>query len=464
MQNVHTYLFNTSILFANRQIYHEASHVLYLENLFVRVNSVTSGPFLETPSFAANRDYGHLLPLPIFSNESKVQACTRHVMEIDLFPCSSSISQERKFHFILAADDLPLLCRHLLWMDARYMERLLQQTELWIIIGDEVLNCPTYEKSAERLNAATKNASASRGEGPANISRRSIEGSACTSKETNVKGIARGRGATGNKLKLSGPPSLIGTPRLRRLLEPLRALHSIGSSYIDAPISERYRDLIQTSLFRARPGIQDLFLTLVSAFEEAMTTFRAGYSTLAVQQLRGTLDTWNELTCLYTPEPSTKLATGAFAGFTLYRALDIIRYEAFKTLTRAYLAVSEEAQRGAVAKNLARRIFASYSRHDQWGQGPHNKTMLFSMLAETWEALDQLGALSKDHPRSEDLRLLIAMLTTRVQHAPANTTLRQVLRRMQVAKAVAEIEEASAGVGEGGRGEKERWEGQCPLR
>ena len=460
MRNVHTYLFSTSILFANRQIYHEASNVLYLENLFVRVNAITSGLFFEKPPFAANRDYGHLIPLTIFSNESKVQACTRHVMEIDLFPCSSSIPQGRQFHFILAADDLPLLCRSLLWKDAIYMERTLEQTELWIIIGDEVLNCPTYEKSAECLNAATKKASLSHGEWPANISRRSVEGNACTGEETNGNGIARGSGTTGDKSKLSGPPSLIETPRLRRLLEPLRALHSIGSSYIDAPISKRYRNLIVTSLSRARPGIQDLFLTLVSAFEEAMTTFTAGHSTLAVQQLRGTLDTWNELTYLYTPDSSTKLATGPFAGFMLQQALDIIRYDAFKALSLAYLAVGEDGQGVGAVRKLGRRIRASYSRHDQWGQGLHNKAMMSCLLAETWDALDQVGALRKGRPRSETLGLLIAVLTTPLQRVPTNTTLRQVFVRLQKAKAEAETEEASKGCGEGREGGKT----QCPVR
>ena len=457
MEDVHTYRFHTSILFANRQVYHEASNVFYLENLFVRVNSVTSGPFSKISAFAANGDHGHLSPLPIFSNGSRVQACTRHVMEIDLFPCSSSVWQERNLHFILAADELPLLCRHLLWTDKSDTGRIgiLQQTELWIIVGDEVLNAATYEMSVEYLNAATKNASASRGEEPANMSRRAVEGSACTGKETNWNRIARGGGTTGDKLKLSGPRSLINTPRLRRLLEPLRALHSIGSSYIYAPISERYREMIQISLFRARPSLQDLFPILVSAYEEAMTTFRAGCITLAVQQLRGTLDIWNELTYMYTADSSTKLATGPFAGFMLHRALGSIRYDLFKTLVRAYLIDCGDVQRKGAAKNLTRRIVASYSRKDQWGRGPHEKGMVFSLLVETLETLDQLG-VHKDRPRSHILQAVIAVLTKALQYDPTNTAWQEELKRKQKEMAVAETLERSEGGGGGGGGRRKR--------
>ena len=439
---MHTYRFHTSILFANRQIYHEASNVFYMDNLFIRVNAVTSGPFFEFSGFAAKEDHDHLLPLPIFTNESKVQACTRHVMEIDLFPYSPSVLQERNLHFILTADDLPMLCRRLLWTDVIYTDNvgILQQTELWIIVGDEVLNASTYEKSAECLNAATKNASASRGEWPTHKSKKAIEGSACTGGKMNGNGIG--------KFKLSGPPSLINKPRLRRLLEPLRALHSIGSSYIDVAISKRYRKMIQTSLFRARPSIQDHFPILVSAYEEAMTTFRAGLFTLAVQQLRGTLDIWNELIYLYTVDPSTRLATGLFAGFMLQRALGNIRYDLFKALTRAHLVDCEDVQRRSVAKTLAKRISASYRRRDQRGQVPYDTTALPLLVAEMWEVLDQLGE-HDGRPCSKALGIVISMLTAALQHEPTNTTLQQVLKRMQKAKAVADLREGIKGDVEG---------------
>ena len=364
-------------------------------------------------------------------------------MEIDLFACASSVLQERKFHFMLAADDLPLLCRRLLQTDALYRGfiGLLQETGLWIIVGDEVLKLPTSKKSAECLNAATKNALASINEGPAYISERGVEVGACTWEETNCNAIARGMRTTEENCRLSGPPSLIDTPRLRRLLEPLRALHSIGSSYIDAPISEPYREVIQTSLFRARPTVHDQFRILLSAYEEAMGTYRAGYSTLAVQQLRGTLDIWNEVTYLYSRHPSPELVTGtgSFAGFTLARALQDIRYDLFNTLIRAHLAVCEEdVQRKAAARILARRILVSYRWYDQWGQGLYDRALSSCLMAEMWEALDELGVYY-GCPRSDFLEVVIATLTKALQRAPTVAKLQQLLTRMQNAKAVADF-------------------------
>ena len=455
MNDVHTYRFHTSILSANRQIYHEASNVFYLENLFIRVNAVTSGlvsPFFRIPTSAAHGEHHHLVPLPMFSNGSKLQACTRHVMEIDLFPCSPSVLPERQFRFILAADDLRLLCRRLLQTDAIYWDMigLLQETGLWITVGDEVLTLPTSEKSAECLNAATKNASACRGERPSYIWRRAVEWSACTGEETNSNETARGIRTTEGKFRLSGSPYLLDTPRLRRLFEPLRALHSIGSSYIDAPISERYREVIQTSLFRARPSVQDQFPILLSAYEEAMRTFRAGYATLAVQQLRGTLDIWDEITWLHSRDASTELATGSFAGFTLSRALQDIRYDLFKSLTRAYLAVCAQPQ--VTARMLSKRILVSYNWFGQWGQGLYDRAMTLCLMAEMWEALDEVGVYC-DRPRSEYLGKVIATLTTALQVEPTNTTLQQLLRRMQRAKAVADALEEREGEGDEEGGE-----------
>ena len=77
--------------------------------------------------------------------------------------------------------------------------------ELWIIVGDEILNTPTYETSAECPNATTKNASASRGGGPADILSRAIEGSAYTGEEMNWNGIAGRSETTGDKAETVRP-------------------------------------------------------------------------------------------------------------------------------------------------------------------------------------------------------------------------------------------------------------------
>lgn len=305
-------------------------------------------------------------PCPCSLISRKSRPAGVHVIEINLAARSSG-RKARTFHFILAADELPLLWRHLLWTGRRNEGRIciLQRMELWIIVADEVWNAPTDDMSAKCLNAATRNASATRGTGLARVSRIAVEKRARAREETFRNGNARGSGTTGDKFKLSGSPA----PRLRRLLEPLRAMHSIGSSHIDAPISELYRETILTSLSRIRTSSQDLFPTLVSTYEEAMTTFKAGCSTLAVQQLRSALDMWNDLTYLYTAKFSHGAGDSTVRRvFLLREALGTIRHDLFKTLTRAYLADCEEVQRNGAAETLAYRIVASYDRSDQWGQ------------------------------------------------------------------------------------------------
>ena len=290
MEYGYRHRFRTSILFISRQVYNEASNIFYMENLFVRVNTVTPGPFFQPGAFEAFGDSGYALP--VCSDSSKVLACTRHVIEIDLIPDSLSSARRRNRHLIIACDDLPLFCRYLLSclltkgeLDEGQMELMLQRLELWIIVGDEVMNPLTYDKSAHFPNAATKNATASR-EGPTKIPRMALERGAAFEGErhdvrkTVVNGIREPRS------KVSETPSLFSDRRLRRLLDPLRALHSIGFSYIDAPISERHRRELQTRLFRARPSIHEVFPTLLPVYKEAMTTFRAGDFALAIEKFR----------------------------------------------------------------------------------------------------------------------------------------------------------------------------------
>ena len=71
------------------------------------------------------------------------------------------------------------------------------------------------------------------------------------------------------------------------------------------------------------------------------------------------------------------------------------------------------------------------------------------LLVERLDALDQLG-VHKDRPRSKVLQIVIAALTTALQHDPTNTTWQQELKRSQKEKAVAETLERSEGDGEGG--------------
>lgn len=205
----------------------------------------------------------------------------------------------------------------------------------------------------------------------------------------------------GPKPRLSKSPSHVEIPRLWRLLEPLRVLHSIGSPYIDTPISERYRKEIQTSLSRARLSIIELFSLLRSAYAEAMMVFRAGH-----------------------------LLSNAFKRRNHSRIF---------SLARAHLKFSEDVRHVRAAQSLAHQNSQGVSFFDTFLDGGHQRAMTCYLKAEVWEALDQLGEHNDDpRCRSEALEDVIGMLTEALQYEPENPTLQQELERRRKEKANAE--------------------------
>ena len=96
------YRFHPLILCTNRQVQAEASHVLYIENLLVRVRS--SGPSLKAWVFGGA---GEKYAVPILASGEQGKQFKNHVMEI--------LIQDRFHHsldncFIISSDDMPRFC------------------------------------------------------------------------------------------------------------------------------------------------------------------------------------------------------------------------------------------------------------------------------------------------------------------------------------------------------------------
>lgn len=446
---VYTYQFHTSILFTNRQVYNEASNIFYMENLFIRVNSVERGPYWQPgPNGVCNG-------LPILSKGPKAQACTRHVMEIDLIPRLREYDHHRNHHFIFACHDLSMFCRALRVMDGCYHleTKGLLGMELWIIIGDEVgiagenfvdSNTSTDGRKAEILTAATKNAVASR-ENPIKHPRSAIERNATVCEDTNGSGSASVNGIKEAKTRLSEPPIPIENPRVRRLLEPFRTVYNVGYSYIDAPISERYWQEIQTSLSRARPSVNDLFSVAYSAFEEGSTTSCVNESALAIHKMRGTLDTLYDFRKYIRDgvHESRKVTTGPYTGFECRKAVEELEYITYNNLARAHLRLHTDLQHVRTAQAWARYI-VHYVRdcmlYAALPRDSHELAMAHYQEAEVWEALDQLGEHT-GRLHSEALDDVITMLAEALKNEPGNTMLEQELERRREEKKTAETDE-----------------------
>lgn len=134
-----------------------------------------------------------------------------------------------------------------------------------------------------------------------------------------------------------------------------------GFSYIDAPISERHRQEIQTSLSRMRPSIHEAFSTLLPVYKEAMTTFGAGHFALAIQKFRRMLDLCYRLRLLYSRDAPTELATGLLAGLSLEENIGTMPYTSDVALAEAYLKFPKDVQHVRAAQGCCKACFVANS-------------------------------------------------------------------------------------------------------
>ncbi len=376
-------------------------------------------------------------------------------MEIDLIWKNFPHAELVNYYYIFACDDLPRILWHFLWMDEKYnFDQIGLVFELSITIGDEVsttgmgsivVNTSIGNVAAKYLNAASKNTAADDLK-PAMGSKVAVNRNATIHKENNIHGNTTVNGTTRVKPELSESTGHTDNPRLRRLLEPLRALYKIRVFYINAPISKHYRQEIQTSLSRARPSIHNLFPMFFAAYEEAMKTYRAGYFILAIQKIEGTRDIVKILTRHFKGDVLVKMATGPSAGVSLKEALFGLQYILMNSLIRAYLQVPRDLHQLKSAQALAKTVIETYIHNDAWDEGAHKNAMAHYQEAEVWEALDELGAhkdrprsgpfghvidMHESRPRSEPLREVIDMLKEALKYEPENPIMLQKLERRQ---------------------------------
>ena len=375
--------------------------------------------------------------MPILSEGSNAQACTRHAMEIDFIPGLRTDDHDRHNHFIFASQDLPMFCKVFLFQNPEILLRM----ELWIIIGDEIgiagkepahLSTSTDGKSVGSNTAAMKNAAAI-GESPI---MNPDEGGDATWEDSMEDGSTMAYTMEEAKSTLSESP--IST-RARRLLEPFRVLHSIGCSYIDAPISESYRLEIHDSLSRDGPSIHHIFSVACSAFDEAIATFDSRNFGLAISKIRGTLDTLQDYA--YESEhinAAEEVTTGQSSTVDQQAAINRMTGILWEKLARAYLEFPKDLQHVRAALTLAESYLDSCDL--DWVFQPdthaHERAMGHYLKAEIWDALDQLGE-NNWRTRPDALRNVVTILEDGLQLEPGNPTLLEERHRR-----LKEIEEA----------------------
>lgn len=245
------------------------------------------------------------------------------------------------------------------------------------------------------------------------------------------------------KSRLSQWPTYSDNPRLQRLLEPFRALYSIGCSYIDAPISEQYRLEIFNSLSRAQPSIHDLFPAVSSALEDAIAVNDADNIVLVIQRLKGTLDIMDDLLeHSRDRDINQKVMTGRYTGLRYREAMRKMRCLIWNNLAQANLKFPNDLEHVRTAQKLTLRIIDQCECNDvrlgDLPPGGYEHTNVYYLEAEVWEVLDQLGE-HNGRPRSDALGDVVRMLTEALRHEPINAMLKKELQRRLKERTTAEM-------------------------
>ena len=187
----------------------------------------------QTSDFAFGR-FG--IRLPNFERLSKHCA-----MKVDLSSGAEIPQNHKKFDFIVTHNELPGLCRSLLWME-NLNPGCLASTKLKLITADDV--------------------------------------------------GTDGARATKDKIAKGHNEKTIGTTssRVRRLLEPFRRLHSMKDLHITGPLSDIYKSEVIADMGKPPPSNEDLCNRVFISLEKAFDKFDNGDFASSIPEFLNTLD------------------------------------------------------------------------------------------------------------------------------------------------------------------------------
>lgn len=405
MREEYEYRFHPSILRTNRQIEREASRVLYTENLLIRVSS--SGRNSSSGAFGGNGK-GHALP--ILATEDHAKRFTRHVMEIvmlrDYVPNFATWDGSRYFEncFIIASDDLPRFCWILFVNNSQGWEEdeLLSRLALAVEIRHDM------DVSTTQGETTTGNGS-------------NFEYEVHNEDKAKLEGEAASGGSLPNdRIQTSTSCSDI---QIRRLLEPLRRLHSIQVVHIEGPVSEHYKAPLEASMCGRGPSDKELFDVVLATYEDARITYDTGDLSSAVTKMKQTLDIIDDY---------KDIAPGGPQGLSpLWDACKHMQFTTWTNLGWASLKKRENYADVWDAHQHVETLVCTFVDEEwQYANLPsmgHDIAMVFYLMAKVWEAFDDLGE-HDDDCRSHYLGQVVSYLKEGLHHEPRNKMLAQELK------------------------------------
>ena len=403
MKEEYRYRFYPPILSTNRQVESEAGHVLYAENLLVRVSSC--GRTLSADVFGGTGG-GHAVP--ILASRHHAKRFTRHVMELIMLRDYEASFDGHPFRsencFVIASDDLPQFCWALLVKNVQWDEAL-SRLALAIEIRRDI-DTPTAQEKA-----TTESQNELEGQG-CNDDGVGLEGNAATNAIIPIDRVQTSTKCT--------------ETQTRRLLEPFRRLHSVQAVHIEGPIIEQYRARLLASMRGPGPNDQELFDAASAMLGDALITYDTGDVSSAVTKMKYTLDTIedNIRITLQGPHPPPPLSD----------AYEEMKITIWAKLGWASLKNRENLEDVMDARSYVETIIWTCVDEDgeYWNAPPmgHKVAMVFYMWANVCEALDDLEYYSLSC-RSYCLAEVVMYLCEGLRHEPGSKFLEQQLRRRE---------------------------------
>ena len=415
MCDVYVYLFHPSVLRASRQIEREASDILYNENSLVRV-SASAGSFFTDG-------------VPILAADERANKFTRHTMALMMTPEDKPSEQLIEIKFVIAGDDLQRFCHTLLKLNAITPLRLDNRNiAIEILTERTAAIAAPYEKDDPLIDGegflkghCSIEATTSTKDDDSIASKMPLEGNASIEEEPSTldQTISSSKHAT----------SVVSSPRVLKLLESLRRLHSLHEVYIEGPIGDDYKTALLLSMRRPPPSDVELFGELFYKFEDAMSTYDVGDQEEGFIKLKLTLDTIKEQ--MSTRERSWRgeavVPQGApYAGYTVWDAQRDIEVQVWTKLAWKLVEIGTEPH-VSVAQEFAYSIIGRSSDPNScWNLPPQgNKTaMAFYLAAHAYEAQAKL----RGTPRLCSLEYAGKYLLEALHHEPDNLMIKSEMK------------------------------------
>ena len=417
MYKDHCYSLHPSILCTNQQIECEARQVLYSENNLIRVKSYGFRLAEQVPH---HHSEGHAMT--ILASGKRAKTFSRHAVELVISRWDLRQRWKDTYWnqdcFIIAGDDLPRLCHTLLVLNASEdLEIRLNQLALTIKVFGEDVTAPNLPRKAGLTLPSEKRSMA--GETPSEDSSSKMAGESFLSdvsskrEAPNEEQFSKVCQATSHGKDTKTTHS---SPRVLRLLEPLRELHSLYGLSIEGPIGEDYKSLLLHDMMGPPPTDEEMFGTLLRNFEDTLTADESGDPDSAFEKFKIALDTVN-VQGKTRPEDwygSAKIQTGPYTGRTVDEADD-----------------DPQMQDPVRARDYVDLIIGLSGGTDFFFQMPplgHDIATLFHLIARSCDMINLHCRGVSHHTRLEDTAYY---LKEGLRHEPGNPVLGEYLKHVQ---------------------------------